>query len=53
MTKRMLCLKIPPLQSEEEGNHDEESIDKDAPTQLSQVTPYILIMSFVCQIIWH
>ncbi len=35
-----------PPQSEEESNHDEESIDKGAPIQLSQVTPNNLIMSF-------
>ncbi len=39
--------------SEEESNYDEESIDKDAPTQLSQVTSYNLIMSFGRQVIWH
>ncbi len=42
-----------PPHSEGESNYDEESIDKDAPTQLSQVTPYNLIMSFECQVIWH
>jgi hypothetical protein len=42
-----------PPNSEEESNNDEESIDKDAPTQLSQVTPYNLIMSFEHQVIWH
>ncbi len=42
----------PPL-SEEEGNYDEESVDKDAPAQLSQVMPYNLIMSFGRQVIWH
>jgi hypothetical protein len=42
-----------PPQSKEESNHDEESIDKDAPTQLSQVTPYNSIMSFGRQVIWH
>jgi hypothetical protein len=50
--KRMLCLKMPPP-FEEESNHDEESIDEDAPIQLSQVTPYNLIMSFGHQVIWH
>ncbi len=40
-------------QSEEESNHDEESVDEDAPTQLSQVTPYNSIMSFGRQVIWH
>jgi hypothetical protein len=35
-----------PPPSEEESNHDEESIDEDAPTQLSQVMPYNSIMSF-------
>ncbi len=40
-----------PPQSEEEGNHDKESIDKDAPTQLSQVMPYNLIVLFGCQVI--
>jgi hypothetical protein len=42
-----------PPQPEEESNYDEESIDKDAPTQLSQVMPYNLIMSFGRQVIWH
>ena len=42
-----------PPHSEEESDYDEESIDKDAPTQLSQVTPYNLIMSFRRQVIWH
>ncbi len=42
-----------PPQSEEESGHDEESVDKNAPTQLSQVTPYNLIMSFGRQVIWH
>jgi hypothetical protein len=42
-----------PPNSEEESNNDEESIDEDAPTQLSQVTPYNLIMSFGRQVIWH
>ena len=51
--KRMLCMKMPPPHSKEESNYDEESIDKDAPTQLSQVTPYNLIMSFGRQVIWH
>ncbi len=40
-----------PPNSEEESNNDEESIDEDAPTQLSQVMPYNLIMSFGCQVI--
>jgi hypothetical protein len=40
-------------QSEDESDHDEESIDKDAPTQLSQVMPYNLIMSSGRQVIWH
>jgi hypothetical protein len=39
--------------SEEESDYDEESVDEYAPTQLSQVTPYNLIMSFGCQVIWH
>jgi hypothetical protein len=39
--------------SKEESNYDEESIDKDAPTQLSQVTPYNSIMSFRHQVIWR
>ncbi len=43
----------PPPQSEEESNHDKESVDKDAPTQLSQVTPYNSIMSFGHQVSWH
>jgi hypothetical protein len=57
--KRMLCMKMPPppaaeaRASEEESDYDEESVDKDAPTQLSQVTPYNLIMSFGRQVIWH
>jgi hypothetical protein len=42
-----------PPQSEEKSDHDEESIDKDALTQLSQVTPYNSIMSLGCQVIWH
>ena len=42
-----------PPHSEEESDYDEESVDKDAPTQLSQVTPYNLIMSFGRQVIWH
>jgi hypothetical protein len=42
-----------PPHSEEESDHDEESVDKDAPIQLSQVTPYNLIMSFGHQVIWH
>jgi hypothetical protein len=42
-----------PPNSEGESNNDEESIDKDAPTQILQVTPYNLIMSFGCQVIWH
>jgi hypothetical protein len=42
---------LPP--SEEESNHDKESIDKDTHTQLSQVTPYNSIMSFGRQVIWH
>jgi hypothetical protein len=42
-----------PPHSEEESDYDEESIAKDAPTQLSQVTPYNLIMSFGRQVIWH
>jgi hypothetical protein len=42
-----------PPQSEEESDHDEESIDEDAPTQLSQVTPYNPIMAFGRQVIWH
>jgi hypothetical protein len=42
-----------PPHSEEESDYDEESIDKDAPTQISQVTPYDLIMSFGHQVIWH
>jgi hypothetical protein len=42
-----------PPNSEEENNNDEESLDEDAPTQLSQVTPYNSIMSFGCQVIWH
>ncbi len=53
MMKRMLCLKRTPPPSEEESNHDEESVDEDAPTQLSQVMPYNLIMSFGRQVIWH
>ncbi len=40
-------------QSEEESKHDKESVDEDAPTQLSQGTPYDLIMSFGRQVIWH
>ena len=51
--KRILCMKIPTPQSEEESNHDKESIDKNAPTQLSQVTPYNSIMSFGRQVIWY
>jgi hypothetical protein len=46
-------MKIPPPHSEEESDYDEESIDKDSPTQLSQVIPYNLIMSFGRQFIWH
>jgi hypothetical protein len=42
-----------PPNSEEESDNDEESVDKDAPTQLSQVTPYNSIMSFGRQVIWH
>jgi hypothetical protein len=42
-----------PPNSEEKSDNDEESIDEDAPTQLSQVTPYNLIMSFGRQVIWH
>ncbi len=42
-----------PPPSEEESDHDKESVDKDAPTQLSQVTPYNPIMSFQHQVIWH
>jgi hypothetical protein len=53
MMKRMLCMKMPPSQSEEESNLDKESVDKDAPTQLSQLMPYNSIMSFGRQVIWH
>ncbi len=42
-----------PPHSEEESNYDEESVDKDALTQLSQVIPYDLITSFGRQVIWH
>ena len=42
-----------PPNSEEKSDNDEESIDEDAPTQLSQVTPYNSIMSFGRQVIWH
>jgi hypothetical protein len=51
--KRMLCMKMPPPHCEEESAYVEESVDEDAPTQLSQVTPYNLIMSFGHQVIWH
>jgi hypothetical protein len=53
VTKRMLCMKMPPPHSEEESHYDEKSVHKNAPTQLSQVTPYNSIMSFGCQVIWH
>jgi hypothetical protein len=39
--------------SEEESDYDEESVDEDAPTQLSQVMLYNSIMSFGRQVIWH
>ncbi len=42
-----------PPQPEKESNYDESSVDEDAPTQLSQVMPYNLIMSFGRQVIWH
>ncbi len=42
-----------PPHSEEESNYDEESIDEDASTQLSKVTPNNLIVSFGRQVIWH
>jgi hypothetical protein len=42
-----------PPDSEEESDNDEESVDEDAPTQLSQVMPYNSIMSFGRQVIWH
>jgi hypothetical protein len=48
-----VVLENDPPPSEEESNHGEECVDKDAPTQLSQVTPYNLIMSFGRQVIWH
>jgi hypothetical protein len=48
--KKIVYENAPP-QPEEESDYDEESIVKDAPTQLSQVTPNNLIMSFGRQVI--
>ncbi len=42
------------MQSEDESkSEDVESFDADAPTQLSQETPYNSVMSFGRQVIWH
>jgi hypothetical protein len=51
--ENVVCENAPPPQSEEESDHDEENIDKDAPTPLSQVTLYNVIMSFGRQVVWH
>jgi hypothetical protein len=46
--KRMLYFKMTPPPSDEESDHDKESIDVDAPTQLSQVTPNNSISPLCC-----